>query len=160
MERSQDNYRAMMDLVEIKLTDQDSAWESSKITVMNSYKSTFGKIFSSNKSDALYKCVNEATVERRRKLDHELFLLLKDRFHLAPGNIREKFDRCWEESLSKSVAAQANHCSSSVVMSLLTLNAQLVADPQLRATASDAWQKYLLGIRALIKKEWDDASRE
>lgn len=177
MKNTSDDYRAMMDLVGIKLKDQDSAFEMIKLSLSNSAKFNLSKpnVFKSDSESLtkLKKIAGESIADRRQKLDHELCLMLRDRFHLAPGDIREQFDGCWLKCFSQAFEKHNN--SSPLTKGMLTALAfvpvfrevsSLVAvgskvyDRQLINIVSEAWKEYLDGVRCIIDKCWSEDNRE
>lgn len=177
MRRTQDEYRSMMDTLERKLKDEDSNLEMVRLSLLNSAKFAWEKmgvlLSDASSTDDLYKCANESITERRRKLDHSLYVFLQQHFRLTPGNFREQFDCCWNKCLTHSFAKHTNNLQLKVTDAMPTamapiavasvpiaLASTLLYDGQLMNIVSEAWQEYLQGVRAIIEKEWKEANRE
>lgn len=168
MKRTQDDFRALLDLIDVKLRDQDTFLAKVRLSLSNSFayqcKKLTGMISGADFEELLFNCANDAISERRRKLDHEVCLLLQQRYQLQPGNLREKFDDCWVECLSQSTSQSLQKTISSLesprtqkATILLIIPSQLVHDADLVGVTSMAWKNYLLGIRQIVAKEWKEA---
>ena len=182
--RTQDEYRSMMDTLERKLKDEDSNLEMVKLSLLNSAKFAWGKmgvlLSDAPSTDDLYKCANESITERRRKLDHSLYVFLQKHFRLAPGNFREQFDCCWNKCLTHSFAKHTNNLQIKVTDAIPTamapiagamapiagayvsiaLASTLLYVGQLMNIVSEAWQEYLQGIRTIIESAWKEENCE
>ena len=163
MKYTKDDYRSMMDAVGIKLKDEDSSFAMTKLVVANSLAYQWKK-FSSDNMNELYVCANSAISERRRKLDHEITLMLQQRYLLAPGNLRERFDECWakclEESLSQNVSNKINYnpMRPSSILGMMLIST--LYSPELVYIVRQAWQSYLKEGISIIDAAWKEAGRE
>lgn len=173
MKRTKDDFRALLDLMDLKLKDQDSMMETVRLSLSNSFSFNLQKLhptylgLGDDLDELLSTCANEALTERRRKLDHEIYLLLQQRYQLSPGNLRESFDDCWSECLSNSIKAykiakNIQPISPSIkimafIMSPVISLSAMACDPELVIVVSGAWKDYLQGIRRIVAKEWEMA---
>lgn len=164
MKRTDDDFRAMVDVVEMKLKDVDSLFATAKFSLSNSAAYQWKKLFTKDESrNELYEFINDSISSRRKKLDNELVLMLQQRYYLAPGNLRERFDHCWADCLSNSFARNIEQRDWRAINHRTMLIGGVVSifhDPQLVTIASQAWQAYLEAIPSIIKKAWKDASDE
>lgn len=186
--RSADKYREMMDLVNIKLKDQNSLLETIKLSLGNSANFKFTKLKQTINSESetitdLKKIAEKAISERRQKLDYELCLMLRDRFQLTPGNLRQQFDECWSRCFSQSfekhyqsgvvvgatvggaavgagaAGAVAAIAAGPVILGTLGL-VGIVYDNQLINIVSEAWDDYLKEVQCIIDKSWNEDKRD